>query len=71
MSRTSVCQITRIVGSTAAGPTARRSMRPNHSRSFVSREWAGAAASTVTPSPQPRTLRSMNVSRLTGSCAHG
>ena len=33
MSRTSVSPITRIAGSTAAGPTASRSMRPNHARS--------------------------------------
>ncbi len=41
MSRTSVSPITRIAGSTAAGPTASRSMRPNHSRSRASPENAG------------------------------
>ena len=46
MSRTSVSPITRIAGSTAAGPTASRSMRPNQSRRAASPECSGAAAST-------------------------
>ena len=71
ISRTSVSPITRIAGSTAAGPIASRSMRPNQSRRSASCEWAGAAASTVTPSPQLLTVRAMNVSRRTASWAHG